>query len=90
LLLSSSFPEPIRNNASDFLWKKNHSQDTSHCGPKQHIAKQSAPDSALFGAMLLPESEAKQHNGESQKPRTQSGDESARGPSSQSGGESER
>jgi hypothetical protein len=40
--------------------------------------------------MLLPESENKQYNGETQKPGTQRREESARGTGSESGSESER
>ncbi len=59
------------------------------CG-NRIIPKQSSPDSAPFGAMLLPESEAKQRDGKSQKPGTQRREESTQCPGSQSSGESER
>jgi len=40
--------------------------------------------------MLLPESETKQYNGETQEPRTQCREECARGAGSKSGSKSER
>jgi hypothetical protein len=93
LLSSSSFSrlvEPVGDESSNLLGKENHPYDHNQRGPKQHTAEQSTPDGALFRTMLLPESETKQYNGETQKPGTQRREESARGAGSESGSESER
>src|ERR1700730_17603559 len=92
-LLSSSFSrlvEPVGDESSNLLGKENHPCDHNQCGPKQHTAEQSTPHGALFRTMLLPESETKQYNGETQKPGTQRRQESARGAGSKSGNECER
>jgi hypothetical protein len=90
---SSSFSGPVKpvgDESSNLLRKENHPYDHNQCGPKQHTAEQSTPDGALFRTMLLPESETKQYNRETQKPGTQRREESARGTGSESGSESER
>src|SRR5258706_3835372 len=69
--MASSLPKPIRNNASDLLREQNHANHYYHGGPEQQIANRSAPDGTLFGAMLLPESESNQRNGNAQEPRTE-------------------
>jgi hypothetical protein len=93
LLSSSSFSslvEPVGDESSNLLGKENHRYDHNQCGPKKYTAEQSTPNGALFRTMLLPESETKQYNGETQEPGTQCREESARGASSESGSESER
>jgi len=71
-----SFPvEPIRNKSSDLLGEQKHSEDDRDRTPEQYVANPSPPNRALFGPVLLPESDPDQHDGKTQKPRTQGGEE---------------
>lgn len=73
-----------------FVEEANHSEDHNHSHPEQYFAKRPASDPALAGAVLLPKSEGEQCDGQTQQPGTKSGEECARGTSSESGGEAER
>src|SRR5262249_6125478 len=68
----------IGDERSDFLRKQNHAQDHRYGGPQQNTANHSSPYCTLFSPMLLPKSERDQNNRHSQKPRTQSREESTR------------
>jgi hypothetical protein len=86
-----SFPvEPIRDKSSDLLREEKYSEDDRDRTPKQYVANPSPANRALFGPVLLPESDPDQHDGKTQEPRTQSGKESAGSARPQSGSESQR
>jgi hypothetical protein len=59
----SSSGKPVRDECSNFLRKQNHSKHNNKRRLQQHISNQAASDGALFGAMLLPESQTNQCNG---------------------------
>src|SRR5215472_4942623 len=84
-LFSSLLPcsaEMIGNQRGDFLRKQNHAQDHGNGSPQQNTAKPPSPHCTLLGMILLPKSERDQSNRDSQKPRTQSCEESTRRSSS--------
>jgi hypothetical protein len=58
-----SFPlEPIRDKSSDLLGKQKHSEDDCDRAPKQYLANPFPANSALFGPVLLPESDPNQYD----------------------------